>query len=381
MKVALVYDRVNKIGGAERILLALHKLFPNAPLYTSVYNKETAGWAHNFTIKTSFLQKIPFAKTHHEFFAPFMPLAFESFSFEKYDLVISVSSEAAKGIITSQKTKHIAYILTPTRYLWSGYENYFQNILLKTISLPVVWYLRVWDRQAVQRVDVVAAISKEVQKRVKKYYQRESNVVYPPVGIGAEVAYENFLGHAVRLSSSKNFVSSPRKNKNSYFLVVSRLVPYKRIDIVIEACNELNLPLKIVGTGSMENNLKKLAGPTVEFVGSLTDKQLAWYYKNCRALIFPGEEDFGITVVEAQLFGKPVIAYRSGGALETVVQGKTGEFFFPQTARALVKVLKTFNEEKYKNPDCKKQAEKFSFGEFKKNFIKVLKQEFSDIKI
>lgn len=183
MKVALVYDRINKWGGAERVLLKLHKIFPTAPLYTSVYNKETAAWAKVFDIKTSFLQYFPFAKTHHELYALLMPLAFESFSFEEYDLVISVTSEAAKGIISSGKTKHICYILTPTRYLWSGYKDYFKDLFVKTISYPFVWYLRTWDIIAASRVDNYVAISNEVQKRVKKFYDRESVVVYPPVTI------------------------------------------------------------------------------------------------------------------------------------------------------------------------------------------------------
>jgi len=188
MKVALVYDRLNKWGGAERVLLTLHKMFPEAPLYTSVYDKKKTPWALRFNsgqakIKTSFLQRFPFA-THHELFAILMPIAFESFTFDEFDLVISVTSEAAKGIITKPHTKHICYCLTPTRYLWSGYEDYFKNDLLRFFSRPAVVYLRFWDKIAAQRPDKFIAISKEVQGRIKKYYGRESEVVYPPLMFG-----------------------------------------------------------------------------------------------------------------------------------------------------------------------------------------------------
>src|SRR5579872_110897 len=181
MKVALVYDRVNKWGGAERILLALNKLFPDAPLYTSVYNPKTAIWANTFVVKPSFLQRFPFALSAHERYPLFMPLAFESFDFRGYDLVISVTSEAAKGIITGTKTKHICYCLTPTRYLWSGYNDYFKNRLFKFLTRPLVSYLRIWDVIAAKRPDGFFAISEEVRARVKKYYGQDATVIHPPV--------------------------------------------------------------------------------------------------------------------------------------------------------------------------------------------------------
>src|ERR1035437_3756793 len=179
MKVALVYDRVNKWGGAERVLLALHKIFPEAPLFTSVYNAESAAWAKVFDVRTSFLQNFPKAKTAHELYAVLMPLAFESFNFDNFDLVISVTSEAAKGIITKPSTLHICYCLTPTRYLWSGYNDYFKSSIFKLISKPLVSYLRFWDKIAAKRPDEYIAISIEVKNRIKKYYKRDSEVVYP----------------------------------------------------------------------------------------------------------------------------------------------------------------------------------------------------------
>ncbi|MDO8461050.1 MAG: glycosyltransferase [bacterium] len=381
MKVALVYDRVNKWGGAERVLLALHDLFPNAPLYTSVYNPQKAPWAKVFDVKTSFLQKLPLASSSHEILAPLMPLAFESFSFDEYDLVISLTSEAAKGIVTKPKTIHVCYCLTPTRYLWSGYKEYFANSTIRFLSKPAVFYLKTWDKIAAQRPDAYIAISKEVQKRIKKYYGKDSIVIYPPVSLGAEVAYENFLVHdAKKLKGSsrtskpasvhsENFVGSSRPNRGGYFLVVSRLVPYKRIDIAIEACNKLKLSLKIIGTGKEENRLKSLAGSTIEFLGNLTDEELVSYYKNCRVLIFAGYEDFGLTILEAQSFGKPVIAFKAGGALETVIDGKTGLFFNESTVESLIRAIEQFNNLTIDSVDCVKQASKFSFKTFKEQFM------------
>lgn len=379
MKIALVYDRLNKWGGAERILLALHKLFPDAPLYTSVYDKKKAPWALRFNsgqakIKTSFLQKFPFASSSHELFATLMPIAFESFSFDEYDLVISVTSEAAKGIITKPGTKHICYCLTPTRYLWSGYDGYFKNPLLKFISKSVVGYLRFWDKIAAQRPDAYIAISKEVQSRIRKYYGRESEVVYPPLMLRGPVT--RFLPASAPSSILKNdevrAVWSPPSPATPYFLVVSRLVPYKKIDLVIKAFNKLKLPLKIIGTGSQMRELKSIAGSNIELLGNLTDKELVRYYSECRALVFPGLEDFGLTILEVQSFGKPVIAFKGGGALETVIDRKTGLFFDKQTVESLTKAIKQFNNITTNPKDCMEQAEKFNFEKFRKEFMSVL---------
>lgn len=360
MKVALVYDRVNKWGGAERVLLALKELFPHAPLYTSVYNPQRAKWAKKFTVHPSFLQKIPFAANAHEQFALLMPLAFERFQFDDYDVVISVTSEYAKGIITKSKTLHICYCLTPTRYLWSGYDEYFKNELLRFLSKPAVSYLKRYDKIASERPNFYIAISKEVQKRIKKFYGKDSTVVYPPLTL------------ASRLKASS--VQLKEKNRSPYFLVVSRLVPYKRIDIAIEACNMLKLPLKVVGSGSEEATLRLLSGPTIEFVGTLTDLELLEYYRNCKALIIPGNEDFGLTALEVQACGKPVIAFKKGGVLETVVEGKTGLFFNPQTPKALGEILKKFDTLKFNKKACIKQAKKFDKETFKKTFMKELKR-------
>ncbi|MGH7245333.1 MAG: glycosyltransferase [Candidatus Levyibacteriota bacterium] len=361
MKVALVYDRVNKWGGAERVLLALKELFPDATLFTSVFNSETAGWANVFTIQTSFLQHVPFAKSHHEAFASLMPIAFETFSFDEYDVVISLTSEAAKGVITKPATVHICLCLTPTRYLWSGHDEYFENPFLKFVAMPVLWYLRQWDIIAANRPDKFLAISKEVQTRIKKYYKKEADVLYPPL-----------LLHDANTPSIGS----------GYFLVVSRLIPIKKIDIAIKACNTLQVPLKIIGTGSQETYLKSIAGPTISFLGSLTDSQVVGYYKGCTALLFPGIEDFGLTILEANAFGKPVIAFQGGGALETVVSGKTGEFFPKQTESSLTEVMQDLLERKkitllqteqtqYKNA-CIQNAKKFTMKKFEQSLHKSI---------
>ncbi|MAG59699.1 glycosyl transferase [Candidatus Woesebacteria bacterium] len=359
MKVALVYDRVNKWGGAERVLLALHELFPDAPLYTSVYNQETAPWAKVFPkVIPSFLQTFPFAKSRHDLYAPLMPVAFESFDFSEYDLVISVTSEAAKGIITKPGTQHVCYCLTPTRYLWSGYKQYFKNDFLKIVTKPIVSYLRAWDKVAAQRPDIMLAISKNVSSRIKKFYGKNSTLVYPPV-------------------DASNFqfpVPSSQRKEGDYFLVVSRLVLYKRVGLVIEVFNRLKLPLIIVGTGSEEKSLKMQAkSKNIKFVGQVSDKELAGYYAGCRAVIFPQEEDFGIVAVEAQAASKPVIAYKAGGALEIIVDGKTGIFFDKQTSSSQKDAIDKFSKMKFNEEDCTNSARRFSKKKFASQFGRLVK--------
>lgn len=358
----MVYDRVNKFGGAERILLALHELWPEAPLYTSVYNPEGAPWAKVFKVIPSFLQKFPLAKSNHEFYAALMPLAFESFNFDDYEVVISVTSEAAKGIITKPGTLHLCYCLTPTRYLWSGYEEYFGPKSLKLLTRSIVNSLRNWDKVAAQRPDEYLAISHVVAERIKKYYGRESEVVYPPVNT-----------NKFKVQNAKFKVKT---QKSKFFLVVSRLVKYKKVDLAIEAFNRLGWQLKIVGMGREIKSLRKMAGKNIEFLGNLTDEALLNYYQNCQAIIFPQEEDFGIVPLEAQGCGKPVIAYRAGGATETVIEGKTGIFFNEPKTESLVKALEEFKERKEFRPEaCRGQAEKFSQEKFKIEFKRALEEK------
>ncbi|EKD86493.1 MAG: glycosyl transferase group 1, partial [uncultured bacterium] len=348
MKVALVYDRVNKWGGAERVLLALHKMFPRAPLFTSVYNEETAGWAGIFDIKTSFLQSFPLARRKHELYATFMPLAFESLSFDGYDLVISLSSEASKGIITKPGTCHICYCLTPTRYLWSGYGDYFKNPLLRFLSKPAVSYLKSWDLVASQRPDYYASISKEVAGRVRKYYGRDSIIIYPPVaGIGRNV----------------------NSKKEDFYLLVSRPVPYKRIDIAIEVFKNNGKKLKIVGAGLGERFLKGSLPNNIEVLGDVSDEALFDLYQRANALIFPGREDFGLVMAEAQSFGTPVVAFGGGGALEIIEEGRTGEFFNKHDSSSLQATLEMFDKKSYNSEYIKERALRFGPQRFEKEFL------------
>jgi glycosyltransferase involved in cell wall biosynthesis len=349
MKVALVYDRINKWGGAEAVLLELHKLFPAAPLFTSVYDPKKAPWATVFKVNPSFLQKLPLPKSSHELYPFLMGPAFESFSFDEFDVVISVTAEFGKAILTKPKTLHICYCLNPTGYLWSGYEQYFsqKGTLFKRLSKPIVSYLRWYDRLTSTRPDQYIAISKTVQNRIKKYYNQESTVIYPPTILG-------------------QLENTPREN---FFLVVSRLVPNKRIDLVVKTFNVLGLPLKIVGTGSELEKLKAAAKANIEFLGFASHSDKWRLLSTAKALIIPGEEDFGLTAVEAQSVGTPVIAFKKGGITETVIDGKTGFFFLEQTAESLSETIARSSLEKINSSDCRKNAEKFSTIVFNRNFL------------
>ena len=358
MKTAIVYDRVNKWGGAERVLLTLHEIYPEAHLFTSVYSAEKASWAKVFPkVITSFLQKVPFTRTNHEFLGTFTPLAFETLDLQSYDLVISVTSEAAKGVLTKPQAVHICYCLTPTRYLWSEHDFYFKNPPRKLrpipffwhLSRPIVGYLRKWEKVAAHRPDYFVAISNAVKERIKKYYGRESVVIHSPVEF-------------------EKFVAGEPVKKGDYFLYVSRLVPYKKADLAIEAFNELGKPLVIVGEGSEKRKLRRLAKKNITFIDRLTDRQLADYYKRAKAFIFPQIEDFGIVALEAQASGTPVIAFRGGGALDTVIEGKTGIFFDRQEKDSLIKAVRKFEKMTFNTKDLVENAKKFSKENFQKKF-------------
>lgn len=342
MKVALVYDRINKFGGAERVLQALHDIWPEAPVFTSVYDREGVDWAKDWDIRTSFLQSLPFARKWHEGFGWLMPLAFESFDFSEFDVVISVTSEAAKGIITNPRQLHICYLLTPTRYLWSHAHDYLNIVpgFLKPLAGIFQSKLRIWDYAAAQRPDYIFSISKLAQSRCWKYYRRESEVVYPMLGLLNPLNVERRTLNVEQRSTH----SVQRSAVKSYFLIVSRLVPYKRIDLAIEACNLLKLPLVVIGTGSEEKKLKELAGPTIKFTGYLTDGELIEYYLNSKAVIMAQEEDFGLTAVEALSLGIPVISYQHSGAAEVVKNGDTGILFEEQSVDSLINAIEKLDK-------------------------------------
>ena len=362
MKVAIVYDWIDKWGGVERVLLELHKMYPQAIFYTSYYDSKKAPWAKDLKIKTSFIQNLPkFIRESRIFSLIFYPFAFESFNFSEYDLVISVTSSFAKAVITSPKLKHICYLLTPTRFLWSHEKEYVSN----GYWLMVIGYwllrkgLKRWDRIVAQRPDKVISISQTVADRCLKYYGRKSEVIYP----GMDMQY---------WKNVKSMLNNKTQN-SSYFLVVSRLEKYKKVDLVIETFNQLQDNLIIVGEGTEEKKLKKLAGNNIQFISNISDMELAQIYSQAQALIMPQEEDFGLVVLEAQFFGCPVIAYTKGGATETIIEGKTGLFFKNQTRESLRDALERFKKISYNLKSStvsygKINAEKFSLVEFKKKF-------------
>lgn len=326
MRIALVHDYLVQYGGAERVLECFAEIFPYAPIYTIVYDKELMhGTFANRRMYTSFLQKIPFAKTRHRLFPPLMPSAIEQFDFSAYDVVLSDSSSYAKGIITPPDTLHICYMHTPMRYAWDDCQKYTQEFyfpdFIKRMVPFAMNYIRLWDRVSADRPDLLIANANFIAKRIKKYYQRDSSVINPPISV-------------------KDFFIAPVRE--DYFLIVSRLMRYKRHDIVIEAFNKLGLPLKIIGCGPEMKRLKKMAGPTIEFLGRVDDKDLPEYYAKCRAFIFPQEEDFGIVAIEAMASGRPLLAYRGGDIVEHMEEGKTGIFFEKQTADSIVEAVGKF---------------------------------------
>jgi len=360
MKIALVYDRINKFGGAERVLLNLHKIWPQAPIYTAVYNPRTASWAKAIKIKPSFLQKFPLAKTHHELYPWLTPMAFESFNFDKFDVVISITSAEAKAIITKPKTLHLCYCLTPTRYLWSHQDQYlaspglgaFSKVGRKVFKLFTP-YLKKFDLIASNRPDQYIAISTTVKNRIKQYYHQNSIIIHPPV------------------DTSKFSYKSPK----DYYLLVSRLTPYKKVDLAIKAFNKLAKKLIIVGQGRELSNLKRLAGPTIEFTGSISDNQLISLYQYCQALIMPQQEDFGIVSVEAQASGKPVIAFKAGGALDTVIHKKTGIFFKKPTVDSLIQAMKEFTSYQWDKQYIMSHGQNFDKKHFKQKFKKLVEEQ------
>lgn len=353
MRVALVHDWLNQMGGAEHVLEVLVDMFPNAPVYTSIYDpRRVSPRYRQWEIRASWMNRLPGVASHHMWFLPLYPLAFESFDLRGYDLVISNKSAFAHAVITPPETVHISYCLTPTRFLWQ-YPAYREREgigrLTNALLQPILAWQRQFDRLAADRVDHFIAISREVQARIRKYYRRESAVIHPPVDTDRFVPKNTPPG--------------------DYYLVVSRLVPYKRVDLAVVACSRLGVPLVVVGEGRDRKALERLAGPTVRFVGRVDDEELVRLMQGARAFIFPGREDFGLAPVEAMACGRPVIAYAAGGALDTVVPGETGEFFHQQTPEALMDVLANFDPGRYDPLACRARAEMFATPRFRQKFM------------
>ena len=323
MKLAIVCSWLNQYGGAERVLEVVHDMYPQAPVYTSIYHRPSLPESYrDWDIRPSKLNRWPLIKRHHQPFLPFYPLGFEGFDLRGYDVVFSLTSAFAHGVLTSERTRHVCYCLTPARFLWN-YPAYVEREGLGPLArwmLPAfLKNLRQWDRLAADRVDQFLAISCTVQDRIRKTYRRPSEVIYPPVRTEA---------------------IQPEGEPEDYFLVVSRLIPYKRIDLAVRAFNTLGLPLRIIGDGRDRKALQAMAGPNIQFLGYVDDAEVRRQMAHCRAFLFPGEEDFGITPLEATAAGRPVIAYAAGGALDTIVEDETGLFFHEPTPESLADAVR-----------------------------------------
>ncbi|MBX4187330.1 MAG: glycosyltransferase [Candidatus Doudnabacteria bacterium] len=356
MKVALVHEYLTQLGGAERVLKNFLEIWPEAVLHVLIFDDiKTHGEFSSYTRKLSFLDYLPGVHQHPRLFVTLMPLAIEHFNFDEFDVVISDSSSYAKGIKTDKL--HICYCHAPTRYLWTVHDYLAKQQypeVLKQLGKPALAWLKKWDYKAAQRPNFFIANSKNIQNQIKKFYNRESIVIPPPV------------------DTAKFYPDGARQN---YFLAASRLEPYKKLDVIVEAFNELGLPLKIAGTGTIEQDLKQKAKANIEFVGAVNDDELRKLYAQAQAFVFAAEEDAGIMVVEAQACGTPVIAYRAGGAMETIKEGVTGEFFDQQTEESLVEKLRNFKAEKFNSALIRDNAMQYDKQIFQKKIKEFVEEK------
>ncbi|MBD3366187.1 glycosyltransferase [candidate division WWE3 bacterium] len=375
LKIALVFDDLIQQGGAEKLLLAVHEMWPKAPVFTSLASKE---WQEkcrqkNISLKTSFMQELPFKKQLNRFYSilGLHMVAFESFDLSNYDVILSISSRYAHGIITSPNTKHICYMNSPSRQFWQSREYFSQEgTLIKKLQgllLPFLNHARLWDYTAAQRVDYFIANSPIPHARIKKLYKTESEIVFP------------FFDPPMGMDALSNLSAS--KNKDDYFLVLTRLSAWKRVDVAIKACGALKHSLRIIGEGPAEKKLQKLGSTyeNIEFLGYVSEKGKWKLLRNCKALIMTQKEDFGITALEAMYAGKPVIAYKKGGAQSTVLPQKTGEFFSQQTPQSLREVLQKFNPQAYKSQDCKDQANRFTKDKFQESLQEAVNKVYFNL--
>ena len=355
-RVAIVHDWLNQIGGAESVLEVLAEMFPGAPIFTTIYWREGMPPRYrDWDIRTTWLDRAPGIYRHHQTYLPLYPYAVRSIDVRGYDLVISNKSGFCHGVRTARDQLHIDYCLTPTRYVWD-YASYVDREGLGTVARtalrPLIRWLQRWDRRAADGVDHFVAISSEVRARVARYYGRQADVVYPPV-------------HTERFQPADAAAGD-------YYLVVSRLVPYKRIDLAVLACSQLGRRLVVVGDGRDRAALEHMAGPTVQFTGRLPDSKVAELLAHCKAFIFPGVEDFGIAPVEAQAAGRPVIAYAGGGALDTVIDGETGLLFREQTPEALVAAIQHLDGADFDPRRIHRHAQHFSVERFKQELDGII---------
>jgi glycosyltransferase involved in cell wall biosynthesis len=358
VKVALVHDYLNQYGGAERVLEILHGMFPDAPVYTLIYDhRRMPDFFKDWHIIESFLGKLPFNRRHYEKYFFLMPLAIESFNLNDYDLIISISSAWAKGVITMPSATHINYMLNPMRFVWHSYQPLMKSRkgLNKILLFIGLHSIRLWDEITSNRPDVIIGISKTVAKRIEKFYGIKPPIIYPPV-------------------NTKFFTPDKRVKKEDFFLIVSRLRPYKRIDIAISAFNDLKLPLLIIGEGLHKGELVRQARRNIQFLGKRSDEEVRSHYRRARAVIFPTFEDFGIVPLEASACGTPVIAFKAGGATETIEEGKNGTFFYPQSEEALKEAIVHFRDGDFDMEEVRKVSLKFSEEQFISNMRGVIEK-------
>ena len=358
MPLAIIHDYLNQLGGAEKVLNTLLRLAPDARVYTSVVQPAVRDTCvpDGTTVFSTFLQRLPFAVGRTRLYLPLLPLAFERMNLHGHELVLSISSAFAKGIRPPEGVPHLCYCQTPMRFAWN-LDGYMRYERMSTVTRAVLRLLmarfRAWDVHTSGRVTEFIAISRTVQERIRRFYGRESRIVYPPV-------------------DTEQFRPVPSQEKGAYYLVLSRLLPYKRIDVAIEACNRLCLPLIVAGEGRDEPRLRRIAGATVRFTGRVSDEEARQLLAGARALILVAEEDFGLTPVEAMASGTPVIAYRAGGATESVVEGETGMFFDRQEPEPLMEALLRFNPSDYDPQRCVDRARRFDSGRFFSAWRKIL---------
>lgn len=361
MKIAIVHDWLTNMGGAEQVVINFKEIYPEAPIYTTFYNPNNLDdKLKNIDVRTSYLQKKKMVTNHKKYF-PRMPMAFERFNLNEYDVILSSSSSCAKGVITKPGSIHICYCHTPMRYAWEKKDEYTENMgkLKKKLVNILLHYMRIWDVASSNRVDYFIANSTEVQKRIKKHYKRDAVVINPPVRCD--------------LFNTSDI-------DGDYYFVVSRLVKYKRFDLAVQACKELEKKLIIIGDGPEKQNLEKLAdkNENIIFLGRQPDDVVKKYMQECKALLFPGEEDFGIVPVEAQACGRPVIAYGKGGALDTVINEKTGIFFTEQTSDSLKEAINKFEQMSFNKQEIRNHALEFDEKLFQEKIRKFVNEKIKE---
>ncbi len=355
MKIAIVHDWLTNMGGAEQVVINFKKIYKNAPIYTTFYNPNKLDKElQNVDVRTSFLQKKKMVTNHKKYF-PLMPLAFENFNLNEYDVILSSSSSCAKGVITKPGSVHICYCHTPMRYAWELRDDYIKEAgrLKRRLIKILLHYMRIWDFVSASRVDYFIANSTAVQKRIQKHYKREAIVINPPVRCN---------------------LFNISETDGDYYFIVSRLVGYKRFDLAVKACSELGKKLIIIGDGPEREKLEKLANENVTFLGRQSDDVVKKYMSECKALLFPGEEDFGIVPVEAQACGRPVIAFGKGGVLDTVIDGKTGILFPEQTVESIKDAIIQFENANFDKKKIREHAMKFDEKVFQDKIQEYVKK-------